>query len=262
MLLDLARKLSRPGFVELSKQLLETLKKGAGQEYFPRILGLLFQHLRIQEVKSRQGPSGTLFPQIVERALAAYLGLEVSRKLPQLLRLHEALVEGGLGHKCAYEFGRDVRLYALKNNVFTVGSSSVEMVVKAFVIEEPAGGYVLVFNQHQQNQVWSFHIRRFWPARQKTVGRGPLPRAADYADDIKRPSLGSFENGLLIAGIHGSGPGLRYGDLRDGGFIISVLLDHEEDTQLGPEADPQLAKIWQIVDAAQSGLEQEARERA
>lgn len=115
----------------------------------------------------------------------------------------------------------------------------------ALVLETRSLYFIIVFNY---DCVWSMHIRQYWRDINGPLGAGsslhrldasaqPLSAAAivamagsaaDFSDDLpgatylQRPGLQTFLDGTLWAGQEGSSQGLRYGDCRDPGYIVSV----------------------------------------
>lgn len=125
--------------------------------------------------------------------------------------------------------------------------------VKAFVLETQSRSFLVVLNK--QYGTWRLHIRRFWQdirqARQ-SPGCFPLQDVAErkdltledviklahhaaeaYGDALPgvpyptRPMLSTFLEGNLLAGDKHAGIGLRYGDFRDRGYVISFKNDEE-----------------------------------
>lgn len=122
-----------------------------------------------------------------------------------------------------------------------------KFVVKAFVLETQSRSFLVVLNERYG--CWRLHVRRFWrDIRQTRQSKGYFllqelaerkdltledviklaHRAADvYGDALpgvsypERPLLSTFLEGTLLAGDKGAGIGLRYGDFRDRGYVVS-----------------------------------------
>lgn len=126
--------------------------------------------------------------------------------------------------------------------------------VKAFALRTQSRNYfVLLILTHGR---WRLHIRRFWDNLQEVrASKGYYllqefgdrqdltledvvklaQRAAEaYGDDLpgvaypKRPLLATFLGGNLLAGDRRAGLGLRYGDSRDLGYVVSFDNDRTE----------------------------------
>lgn len=119
---------------------------------------------------------------------------------------------------------------------------------KAFVLETQNRNILLVLNERFGK--WTIHIREFWPLLVDSMGKDVYQdellslqsrkdltildvlrlssQAEKYSDCIpgvdfpKRPNLGTFLDGSLLAGDSRAGIGLRYGDSRDRGCILSL----------------------------------------
>lgn len=115
----------------------------------------------------------------------------------------------------------------------------------ALVLETRSLYFIIVFNY---DCVWSMHIRQYWRDINGPLGAGsslhrldaaaqPLSAAAivamagsavDFSDDLpgatylQRPGLKTFLEGTLWASREDSSQGLRYGDCRDPGYVVSV----------------------------------------
>lgn len=120
--------------------------------------------------------------------------------------------------------------------------------VKAFVLQTQSQGFIVVLNQRSKK--WSMHIRRVWEdagaALASTDHLGALEAYRDrkdltladvialvkhaqaFSDDTPgapypaRLSLKSYLDGNMLARTEGAGRGLRYGDLRDVGYVASL----------------------------------------
>lgn len=111
---------------------------------------------------------------------------------------------------------------------------------------------------------WSVHIRRFWTDLAQAKAGGGYFQLQEYAERrdltledvlrlahtvseeysdcvpgvtyVKRPNLAAFLDGTLLPGEDGAGVGLRYGDFRDAGYVVSYKANAER-----PEVDHGLA---------------------
>ncbi len=140
--------------------------------------------------------------------------------------------------------------------------------VKVFVLETQSRNFVVVLNQCYGR--WSVHIRQFWDdlaEARKSKYYFPLADYKDrrdltlddvvklareasdkYSDDLPgvsyphRPMLATFLKGSLMAGEEEAGIGLRYGDHRDRGYIVSFKCDARR-----PEVDNALTCVFHDV---------------
>lgn len=119
---------------------------------------------------------------------------------------------------------------------------------KAIVLETQSRSFLIVLNQSYDR--WTVHMREFWPDIRIEVQRSRylsgleavkdrrdltlmdvvlLSNAANrFGDDLPgvhyphRPHLSTLLGGSLMAGAEDAGIGLRYGDFRDRGYIMSL----------------------------------------
>lgn len=119
---------------------------------------------------------------------------------------------------------------------------------KALVLETQSRSFLILLNQ--QFRRWTLHIREFWPdIRERLSSGGYLGdltgakdrsdltlldvitlsgAASQYGDDLPgvpypvRPHLSTFLSGSLMPGERDAGMGLRFGDNRDKGYILSL----------------------------------------
>jgi hypothetical protein len=129
---------------------------------------------------------------------------------------------------------------------------------KAFAIETQTRNFLVLLNEKYGR--WSIHMRRFWDDIREVSKNDGYFHLQDFAnrkdltleDVIKlahqvsehygdalpgvsyphRPLLTTYLDGDLIAGSDTSGIGLRYGDFRDMGYVLSFKNDAER-----PEID-------------------------
>lgn len=190
---------------------------------------------------------------------------EVARSLvDDCLEVHQTLVDtehladnpmtDKNGHKCWLVANReledpDTELYA------DLGLKPAKVKVKAFAVQCAGRNYLVVLNG--RTGAWHLHVRRFWLSWEDIQRRGNLPAAlvplvnktsfsfdeamtlsrlvghelCDQVDEdlpqgrLGRPGLDEYLQGDLIAKSPFAGRGLRYGDIRDCGYILSTDLD-------------------------------------
>lgn len=121
---------------------------------------------------------------------------------------------------------------------------------KAIVLKTQSRSFLVVINENEFGR-HSLHMREFWPDIRETLandgylgfelksakGRNDLTVldivklssvAGEYGDDLpdvsypRRPHLSTFLAGNLMGGDKEAGIGLRYGDSRDKGYLLSV----------------------------------------
>lgn len=127
--------------------------------------------------------------------------------------------------------------------------------VKVLAVETQSRNFLIVLN-HRFSK-WTLHAREFYETFEHAQARGYLGRldslskdtpitlqdmvvfaqdAARYADDVPgnkypaRYSMAGYLSGSLIAGQENAGPGFRYGDGRDPGYIVST----QQSTDMNP----------------------------
>jgi len=113
--------------------------------------------------------------------------------------------------------------------------------VKAFALEGSDGNFVVLLANSGGD--WSVHLRQYWESihnfyrfannaaqRVHSVEWAIefASKVAMHSDDVpgvhspRRPSLASFSIGNFKVGSAAAGIGLRYGDSRDAGFVLSL----------------------------------------
>ena len=125
---------------------------------------------------------------------------------------------------------------------------------KAIVVQSQSRNFLVLLNQSFNR--WSLHIREFWPDIRTVMERGHYCRllsetshradltpldlvrlsttASQYGDDLpgvdfpQRPHLATYLDGSLMAGDEEAGIGLRTGDFRDKGYVLSFKAGVDE----------------------------------
>jgi hypothetical protein len=195
-------------------------------------------------VQQRPGESGTLSVAL-ESMLSAYYAQALGPLIPSYLAVHTMLSERGYTSKGnRFCLGTSDHLWAVPAQELEglpAGEGAEPVTTLALVLETASQSFIIVFNY---DCVWSMHIRQFWREVQDAPGSA-LHRAkarslsaeelvvmasdaVDFSDDVpgatyvRRPALNTYLKGKLLAKRDESSRGLRYGDCRDPGYIVSV----------------------------------------
>lgn len=172
----------------------------------------------------------------------AYLGLVLSAITEKAAVVEASLRENGfIQGNNRMEVGNDIYISAVEPR--EVG----DVAARGLVIEGQERDFFLVLNR-KGSRAWDLHIRRIWRDVNKAMqeqrcsdgfqhaGRSLTPQdivrlaeeAMRYSDDIDdgrdptRPSLLTHAKGTLIACSKGAGVGLKIGDFRDPGYVVSM----------------------------------------
>lgn len=190
------------------------------------------------------GESGTLSVAF-EKMVGAYYATALGPRISEYLAVHTMLSERGyVSESDRLRTGMNDFLWAVPARNVESAPDDVDaepVAALALVLETPSRCFIIVFNY---DFAWSMHIRQYWRAIQDVPGSA-LHRqktralsaeelvvmssdAVDFSDDVpgaaflRRPSLETYLNGTLLVGRDDSSAGLRYGDCRDPGYIVSV----------------------------------------
>lgn len=180
--------------------------------------------------------------------------LEVHQSLVSAERVAENPMSDKHGQKSWVVANREIddpdsELYA------ELGLKPAKVKVKAFAVQSMGRNYLVVLNC--RTGAWHLHVRRFWLTWEDIQRRGDLPMAlvpltqktsfsfdeamtlnqlvghelCDQVDSdlpqgrLGRPGLDEFLQGDLVAKSPFAGRGLRYGDMRDCGYVLSTELE-------------------------------------
>lgn len=168
--------LTREQMAELATKVLSQLRQGLTKEWNvleePQVLARMFHLMNDYSADLRELS--------LEGTFEAYVGQALQRWIPDLVRLHDALLARGLGQENNYEFGNDAYVYAVADKQVTkpaspgllkmfedlgMGSRAdrVDVTnVKAFVLETQSRQFIIVLNQRHER--WHLHIRRIYPS--------------------------------------------------------------------------------------------------
>jgi hypothetical protein len=180
----------------------------------------------------------------LEQTLDRAIGATMARSIPDLLRLAELLYERHQGEDCGFDFGHADRFaFGLRN----------EDEIKAFALCTQNIDYAVILKQKYGR--WELHLREWFPDVREDIAAGrslPMnieagvkgqlsltqaikaaPELARYSDTglgpgyASRASLQSLADNNFDFSTSGPCNALRYGDLRDAGFLASVKMDYE-----------------------------------
>ncbi len=143
---------------------------------------------------------------------------------------------------------KDPKLDALFESLGLGASEPSTHSVRAFCVQTQSRNFLVVLVC--KYDTWTVHIRRYWADIAQEKARGHYFELKDYAERtdltfedvlrlahvvndkysdcvpgvtyVKRPNLAAFLDGNLMPGTEGAGCGLRYGDFRDAGYVVSL----------------------------------------
>lgn len=172
----------------------------------------------------------------LERAFDLYAGKKVMGLLDDLLWLNATLIQHGYTTTRQFDFGYADR-YA-----YTLHDAPD---LKAFACQTQNINYLVVLAQRHGD--WTIHLRRWWEPVASPAGEHYKERfqaikrktfqdvvvhaseAAERFSDhlpgvqyVRRPDLAMYDTSGYVVGMPHSCPGLRYGDMRDAGYLLSV----------------------------------------
>lgn len=184
----------------------------------PSVLSMVFERLS----KNERDLDSFALGQVVDY----WVGRRVQATVEDCLALHAQLVRRGHDQAHKYDFGYadryafwaadrvgqiDADLQAVLERACGESQGPADPDVyrlesKAFVLMAQSYSYFVLLQKRFGN--WSIHVRRIYGQP------GTGTRA--------RPNLEMFTAGSLEVGEASAGEGLRYGDLRDAGYLVSV----------------------------------------
>ena len=178
----------------------------------------------------------------LDRTLDLYVGQKVMQQREAWLWLHDTLVSRGHTERHPYDFGYGDRYaYWVWNQPHR----------KAFVGITQNQNYLVLLARNSEHADWTIHLRRWWEPLRSHAGRWisqsfargrRTTQPVTYRDIVKhaaeaerkfsdhlpgvtyieRPDLALYKKTQFQLNPQSPCPGLRYGDGRDAGYLISV----------------------------------------
>lgn len=184
----------------------------------------------------------------------AYIAELLKRALPKYEELYDKLVQKSKTSAAErYDVGSDVYVYALNVEKQQPEKGLFSEYTKYLVLQTQRSNYVVVMQGRNGQGAYEVHVREFWPdilavlegtehsanthdvadAAERTdltiKDLATFSHALTYVSDdvgenrwVTRPSLRSFLTGSMIPRDKEAGVGLRYGDARDSGYVLSA----------------------------------------
>jgi hypothetical protein len=190
----------------------------------------------LYENKAHQGVEAPTYEDVSD----AYLGLTMSGVAAKAVAVEEALRQSHAQGIDRMEVGNDIYVSAVEPR-------EVDGIqARALLFEGQNRDYLLVLNR-KSDKDWDVHVRRIWRDYGKAMRDGRCSssllyggeltphdvlrlaeEATKYSDDIQdgkepvRPSYLTYMKGSLIARSVDASVGLKFGDFRDPGYVVSM----------------------------------------
>jgi hypothetical protein len=223
----------------------------------------------------------------------AYVGLAVEQWVQPYLSLHAALTQqGATSQATGHNFAIDTYVWAAADRTLPEEPLGIdglddldddplsERRAKAMVLQTQSCNFLVLLNERFGR--WTLHFRKFWPDVRDALAQGNVggslstvvdrkdltvldvvklsSAAAEFGDDLpgvhypRRPHLATLLNGSLLVGDQDAGIGLRYGDMRDMGYVMSMHANGDlveaKDMMYGPGGYADVAFIGYNMAAA------------